>query len=782
MPPVPGSSSTPNPQTTADLEAGLAAVKQGDYVRAIELLEAAPSGHPLYTRVQMGLAVAYAKSGEPLQALTLCQSLVESDAPQVREWAMRTQSSLVKRYPDLSRELHTSTPQPRLEMGSDTIPDLTGFMPFTDSPASQAIDTTGFAPLPEPLQANGVRRVDEITEVAEKASIPQPPSPSPPPSAPHSWQHAGRLPRGQSLGKLNLAPLLLAQVGTAIVLFWMVQQILYRSNLMFRHSWNLIPFVFDLRVLIPPPVWSIVILLGVLFVGSRWLLDGLLMALYGLEPLSLSKLGTYSPETTKSLSVFCRQRKIPLPALGVLPIAAPVSFSYGVIPHVTRVVVSQGLLEQLADDEIAAVYASEIGQISGWTVPLMSLATIAMQIPYTLYWQLSELGNRQASIPLIRSAIALVASVFYGIYALIRWTALWLSRQRVYFSDRAATELTGNPNGLTRALVKSAIGIAKDVQQQRQTRYLLEGFDLLMPLGHRMATTLGILAAHTALEPLLEWDRSSPYRHWLSLNNSHPPTGDRLNLLTLYARHWKLDAELSFASSGRSLNRAPAQALTSRQWRTLLLQGAPFVGLGVGLLLVGLLSLAGWIGLRTDIDFLAWMYRDVSISRALPVIGFSIGTLIRLNAYFPNIQPSSSADAVSPTLPELLKTPTATPIASSSIQLQGTLLGRAGLSSVLSQDLLLQTAAGIIRLHCVSPWGPIGNLLPQPTPFTALIGQEVTVTGWFRRGATPWIDVETLRTSGGRTHRSQHPVWSTVFAVLAALWGAYTIARGGIYY
>ncbi len=387
---------------------------------------------------------------------------------------------------------------------------------------------------------------------------------------------------------------MLVQVVTAIALFWVVQQSVAFVVMAPSAVMASIPFVDYRHELFDPPFWSILIILIGLFIASRWLLDALLTYLYGLQSLSLSKLGNYSPETVQSLNRFCRKRRIPMPTFGILPVSAPISFSYGFLPHVTRVVVSQGLLEQLADDEIAAVFASEIGHIGFWDVPLMSLLAVVIQIPYTIYWLVSEWGNRQPS-DILRTLANWGAAAAYGFYTLLRWIGLWLSRQRTYNSDRVAADLTGNPNGLTRALLKIAVGTAKDVQQQGRTGYLLEGFDVLTLLGHRLATPLGSIYPYVPMEAALEWERSSPYRHWLSLSNSHPPTGDRLNRLATLARQWRLNTELDFDTTRQTTTVRPRKAaLTARQWRTLLLQGAPFWGLGAGVALaIVLLSLDG---------------------------------------------------------------------------------------------------------------------------------------------------------------------------------------------
>lgn len=828
MPPVPDPSSIADP----NLEAGLLALKQGDYKTAIAKLEATPlpPQHPLTAKAQMGLVVAYARTGEPLRAATLCHTLRQSDHPQVSEWATRTLASLAARNPQVD-QLNTGTAETMLAReAAATDADLTGFTPFDPAaPPDFTIDRSGSTLDPAALhqQRAALSSVSDGSIAATDAILPttnrsvsgveatasqlkgttartsrkstsgavssgklrsqapaidrktvQPPALDAQPFYQAVWRQAGRLKQGKRLGKVKPLRLLLLQAGTAIALFWMVQTIAYNTSLYYSIVLTKIPLLDLRRSVFDPPVLSILLFLGILCVASRWLLDGLLTVGYGLQPLSLVKLATYSPETAQSLQRFCRQQGIPIPTLGLLPTTAPVAFSYGCLPRVTHTVVSQGLLEQLADDEIATVYASEVGHISHFDVPLMSLVMVLIQIPYTLYWQISAWGDRQQAA-ILRAAASLLSAISYGVYALLRWMGLWLSRQRVYHSDRVAAELTGNPNGFTRALLKLAIGTAKEVQSQKQTSDLLEGFDLLMPIGQRMATTLGSVYPHTPIESVLEWEWTNPYRNWLAINNSHPPTGDRLHLLTLYAQRWKLETELAWGER-LAVSGEPKTSFTFRQWQTLLLQGAPFLGLAFGLATTDLFAVLGWIGWKNGISQLSWMYGDHALMLGLPLVGFSIGTFIRINPLFPDIPVlNATGGNRSASLADLLKSADQLPVDSRSVQLEGKMLGRHSLGNLLSQDLLLQTTTGIVRLHCLSSWGPIGNLLPQTIRPTALLHQNVVVTGWFRRGATPWIDVETIRTPGGRISRSGHPLWSTILGAIAAAWGIYSLLRSG---
>ncbi|MGL5926055.1 hypothetical protein, partial [Chroococcidiopsis sp.] len=78
--------------------------------------------------------------------------------------------------------------------------------------------------------------------------------------------------------------------------------------------------------------------------------------------------------------------------------------------------------------------------------------------------------------------------------------------------------------------------------------------------------------------------------------------------------------------------------------------------------------------------------------------------------------------------------------------------------------------------------GPLGCLLLRPsTDPIDLIGRHVILTGWFRRGATAWIDIEILRTQAGKTITSSHQGWSISLAIAATIWGVYVIVKGGSY-
>lgn len=826
------------------LEAGLAAVKQGNYQDAIANLEAVCEtelSEKAIVQAQMGLIVAYKRIGNIEKAIALTKELSNSSNSQVKEWAVRNLASLRERHPE------------KIEASKEEISD-TGFVPFdpktqtssrskiptSSSPPSllppkkgeiSGISSTsnpsGFTPFDNSLQnpSKGEQAKSENIPASERPTI-QNSSSQTPTSSPKSsgssknkppgtisnkfvqninasgnsrqtpieeqtsknlvyqpkWKQAGRATKWKKLPNkigfhFDLSQLWGVQVVSAIALLiplhWVmtrlviftintVTKLLINLKLSYRNeeSYN------DPTRLASLIVWFLLIGLILLL---PWLMDGLLKAYYGLKPFSLQNLTEKSPEAARLLQKFTRERRLSLPTLWVIPNSSPMAITYGNMPRNARIVVTEGLLEQLADDEIAAVYTAELGHIVHWDFVVMSFGVLIGQVPYIFYQKISDLGEGLSN-QFLRFIASAIAAFFYLFYWLFRSLILWLSRARIYYSDRLSSEITGNPNGLTRALLKIAIGIAKDVEKQGKTSYLLEGFELLTPVGHRQAISLGSLYPHTPLEPILAWGYLNPHRRWLAINNSHPLMGERLQILSSYGRYWNVETELNF----------PTRNSSNPDNGRLFLQAAPYLGIFLGLILAGILWGIGGISSLVKIRqvLLDWMWGDRSILYGCLLIGISIGILLRINLFFPDIKPSTVRDE--PALLDLLTNPMALPLDSQPVRLQGKLLGRSFISNSLCQDLILQTASGLVKLHYFSWLGPLGNLLigsPRPAD---LVNRSIVITGWFRQGATPWIDVETLRTQGGKTIQSGHPIWSTLLALAAALAGIYIIFRGDL--
>lgn len=513
----------------------------------------------------------------------------------------------------------------------------------------------------------------------------------------------------------------------------------------------------------------------VLLLVSPWVLDGLLKLSGGQQALSTRKLKEYSPEALRLLRRLCQQRGWPFPELRLVSDDYPICFSYGWLPRNTRIVVSQGLLDQLEDEEIACLYAYELGHSLTRHLPVMSAFGIVLVLLHQGYWQMAQWGNRWRS-PWLRLPVGLGANLLYSLFWLLRKTSLWAARVGADRSDRLVVELTGNPHGHRRSLVKLMRGTAIAIGQNRETSPWLEALDVLTPFSHQLALTPGSSPTDTPLVALTQWDRQNPYRHWLIWNQPQPLLGERLRYLDQLAYQIGLPAH-----TPDSLNTPKRKGLMTRPdgltyLPPLLLQGGPLGGLLIGLGICMALWFFGGVVNAFNWFRLSWLYQDVSILRGSLLLGFGVGMMLRINSLFPDI--SAKNTVVNPDLVSVQRKPLTLPIDSQPTQLEGQLLGRRGIANWLNQDLIIATETGLLKLHALSAFGPLGNLFAgQNHPIHAL-HQRIRVRGWMRRGPTMWLDIDSLRTRKQTLKCSSLPLWTTFVSLATSFWGIYSILRG----
>ncbi|NET27907.1 M48 family metalloprotease [Okeania sp. SIO1I7] len=831
------------------LKAGLLALKQQNYPQAIAHLEIISQQEPLKQKLKakMGLIVAYERTKQIDKAITLCRNLTKISNDEIQTFAHRHLKELLKQYPPKNpKKLTIPAPKPPPLPPPKQQKIKTGFVPFNSTSEQNASAKNNQKQSQKKINLsninNSVKNSSQPSDFVEhpqsnqndidtEKNQTQPLSTeinnsnSKPSNQPHKkstdiatdtgdrspkiiWREAERAKGGRQLKSPNLTLFWLEKIVVSASLYWLSLTILKLSLDLTNDFLVWLPYFQPIQIFYRDPTRNFIIFLTVLFIFSPWLIDGLLILGYGLQNLPTTTLINYSKEANKLLRSFCQKRKIRGIKLNILPIDVPIAFSYGCLPRFFkfRIVVSQGLLDKLAEDEIATIYAREISHVKNGDFLLMSIATLILQIPYTIYWQLTFCADWlldfvdhrlpdflpeliKSCLPILvsgfRAFTAIISTLSYGLYRLLKLPILWLSRRRVYYSDRLACNLTGNPNGLTRAILKITIGMANDIQNQGKIRNLLESFELLMPVGINQTITIGSICSDSNFASIFNRDITNPYRNWLAINDTHPLLGNRLKMLELYAKFWKLETEINLENI--NANTIEKNQLSRNQQgkyltppsfdlQKLLLQGAPFFGMLIGLLFASLLWLIGGISSAVGLWRLDWLLGDISILVGSLAIGFSIGILIRINHFFPDIKPAKIWQH--PNLLKLLTDPEALPLDSQPIQLKGQLLGKSGISNLLGQDLILQTTEGLIKLHYSSQLGPIGNLWPGLTNPGSLVGKSITVTGWLRRGAIPWIDIDNLKTDNGQTINNGHPVWSTVVACIFSIWGVYMIYVG----
>jgi Zn-dependent protease with chaperone function len=483
------------------------------------------------------------------------------------------------------------------------------------------------------------------------------------------------------------------------------------------------------------------------FFLSPYLMDLTQNWLYNTRWVSLAEIEGKSPETAKVIQKICQQHKLKQPRLGIIDDQNPTAFTYGSFPDSARLVVSEGIFTYLDDEEVATVYAHELGHIVHWDFAVMTLASTLVQITYLIYTTARRLGRSGGEK--VKDAAGTVAAVAYFFYIAGTYLLLYLSRTREYFADHFAAEVTGNPNALSRALVKIAYGILEEGQRATEPSRLLEGTRALGIYDAKAATSTGtayrIASSPEKIGRVFLWDMFNPWAWWMELNSTHPLTGKRVRALSTYAEQLGLDIEFDMGKIVGEGHNLSKRKLYGNFAFDLLLYGAETLGLFLGF----------------GVGFLLSATNEMMIV-ACPLIGLGTGILLKTLVMFPKYDQAESLDVLT-----LMSDPYASPLRGQPAKLEGELIGRGDAGYAFGSDLKLQDKTGMIYLRYASRFGPIGNFLFGMKRVKSLIGMDVNALGWFRRGVAPWMDLIQLESDSGTTVNSYHRFWSFVMAISA---------------
>lgn len=496
---------------------------------------------------------------------------------------------------------------------------------------------------------------------------------------------------------------------------------------------------------------------AIIFFVSPWLMDLTQGWLYHTRWVKIEEIERLSPESAHTIRRVCHLKKITQPRLGIIDDNNPTAFTYGALPNSARLVVSAGLFKYLDDDEAASVYAHELGHIVHWDFAVMTVASTLVQITYLLYITIREVGKKIKD-ERAENAATIAAFIAYVFYIVGTYLLLYLSRTREYFADHFAAEQTGNPNALSRALVKIAYGIVQETEKSKEPSRLMQGTRALGIYDAKAAASTGtayqISSSPEKIGRLFLWDLFNPWGWWMELNSTHPLTGKRVRALSNYAEQLGLDMEFDMGRVVAEGKRLDKKRLYGTFYQDILLYGAEFLAIVIGLIVGAVLFGSGLDGVKAFL--------------AIPLILLGAVTIFKRSVMYPSSKNAPATDVIT-----LMSDAYASPLRGQPVQLEGTLIGRGDAGYVFGSDLKLQDKSGMMYLLYASRWGPFGNFFFGMKRVQGLIGTETTAKGWFRRGVASWMDLELLSTANGNKV-SSHPafwglVWSIIFLAIGTL-------------
>jgi Zn-dependent protease with chaperone function/Zn-finger nucleic acid-binding protein len=499
------------------------------------------------------------------------------------------------------------------------------------------------------------------------------------------------------------------------------------------------------------PILASVIGVGIAviqFILAPFLMDAVLKFLFKMKWVSLGRLPQHLQVFLKDL---CPEHNIRVPRFGIIYDNTPNIFAYGNTPNNARIVLTSGLIDLLEEDELDAVVAHEVGHAVHWDMLVMTFFYLCPMIFYYIYRSLMPVGKEVKKLTAhFRYIMAMAA---YILYLIPEYVLLGLSRVREFFADRFAGE-GSNPNSLASALVKIGYGLAgKSKKKGGHRKPGLESIKAMGIFDPVSAFSLAIASYHPGymggdvdkktLKKVMRWDLWSPWAKYYEFRSTHPLIAKRLLALSAESMNEGKEPYVLF-------NEKKPESYWEDFWLDFLIDFLPVVSVVLSVL---------FFFVKRDLAFLelgVFLLGSTYLLRTLFSYNFS---------FFPEVKISS--------LLKKIKVSAVRPVACT---IKGKIIGRGVPGLIRSGDYILQDDTGIIFLDYRQPLG-IWDFLFGLLKDKEYKGEEVKITGWYRRTPVPYIEVKKIETSEEKRSGYVFHIKIAVGIILTILGGLLLVLR-----
>ncbi len=166
-----------------------------------------------------------------------------------------------------------------------------------------------------------------------------------------------------------------------------------------------------------------------------------------------------NPYVYRMIENLCITAGLPMPKVYLIPSGAMNAFACGRDPEHSSIALTQGIIEELENEELEAVIAHEISHIKNYDIRVMMLVIVLVGVitliadwflRFNLYGgKRSNSNNNSGNIIAIVGIVLLVLSPLFA-----KIIQLAVSRKREFLADADGSLLTRYPEGLASALEK----------------------------------------------------------------------------------------------------------------------------------------------------------------------------------------------------------------------------------------------------------------------------------------------------------------------------------------
>ena len=166
-----------------------------------------------------------------------------------------------------------------------------------------------------------------------------------------------------------------------------------------------------------------------------------------------------NPYVYRMVENLCITAGLPMPKIYIIPDPAMNAFATGRDPKHASIALTQGIIDNLENEELEGVIAHELSHIKNYDIRLMTLVivlvgSVTLLADWFLRWSFFSRSDDRNSNNSIFIIVGLILAILSPLFAQL--IQLAISRKREFLADASAALLTRYPEGLARALEKIA--------------------------------------------------------------------------------------------------------------------------------------------------------------------------------------------------------------------------------------------------------------------------------------------------------------------------------------
>ncbi|MHA1688465.1 MAG: M48 family metalloprotease [Promethearchaeota archaeon] len=490
------------------------------------------------------------------------------------------------------------------------------------------------------------------------------------------------------------------------------------------------------------------------------------------------------PQLRDTIESVVHANGIKMPRLGVIHDFNPNAFTFGHTKNNARIVLTDGIFHYLDEDEQNAVLAHELGHVVHsdfilmtivFAIPLV-LLTIARWAFYSSYFSQmrSRFSRDSEETTYLRIALIIVAALSYVAYYIGYLISLIISRIREYYADEHSAEVLRNPNALSTGLIKIAYGLLVDanVEERRKSPVrALKGLGIFDP---KVAKAVAISSvgrggsfSKNIIEATAAWDLFNPWARFYELFSTHPLPAKRIMRLNEQCSTYGLKPAIDFSKARQLKEQQAGKTLWDEFLTDLLIKYLP----GVVFVLLAAVSIAWFFATLLQVNASISNAFTISNLLLLWAVGFyliAFGFIIKTQfIYKGGFEPKHISD--------LLINVKVSPVRCEPAILEGMIVGQGIPGYYFSDDLYFQDDTGLLYIDYRFGLS-IVDFFWAILKARKLVGQQVRIKGWYRRGPSPYLQVDTIETAYGKRYRNYSKHMTYIWAILAFIIGMFLFA------